>query len=336
MNPWEKWSFGTGITEIQSLVTSAVEGVASGDLTEAQQQALKANIVAALKGPSTQPKAPIQFTNLVEQTMDMAMPSWQQGIWQKLIADAQAQPEKAVAPKAMEPNSNYGLAMELVGLVPGLQKKVKGPCQCGATSSEQTVQHWIMHLNDAHMPRQPWQAADAESNPNSPYWSRLRIADWLDTLDVDLYVTEPGQEPWMLALKDAWEQAGLSAIVNGGVVSAHITDKVNNRRVRAQSVAAAEVTIRALVMKNRPFTVWVTRYPERWIIGPEGLIEYQENVGFDRDMEKVTAAAKALAEAMKPLGDQIKMIADAINKAVGSNQQLLDALVEATKKEEAS
>lgn len=332
MNPWEKWSFGTGISEIQGLIHGAVEAVAHGDLTSSQEEALKANIAAAMKGPEPKvvSKKPIYFDELaVTDSVQSLYDAYMASVTKKVPMSPDLYSGK---PK---PESNVGLAHELIGIVPGLQQRVSGPCEC-AGSKENTVQHWIMHLNDQHIPRTPEQAYEADHSSESYFWTRTRIADWLDTLDVDLHVQEPGQEPWRLALKEAWELAELAAIVSGGTVSAHITDRVNNRRVRAQSVSAAAATVESLVRRNRPYTIWVTMYPQRWVIEPDGTTIHTENLGFDRDMEKVVAASKALVEAMKPLGDQIQMIGEAIKKAIDGNQQLLDALVEATKKEEAS
>lgn len=59
---------------------------------------------------------------------------------------------------------------------PALPCPITGSCEyVGADEAEATsVSDWVMHLNDAHQ------------------WSRERIADWLETLDVDLRAVAGG------------------------------------------------------------------------------------------------------------------------------------------------
>ncbi len=89
-------------------------------------------------------------------------------------------------PKA-KATDNAKLASTLMGKVPGLRVVVEFPCECGygGIKSSGQVQDAIIHLNDNHHPWKKPAAGDA--------WSRERIADWLDTLDVILTIDNKGR-----------------------------------------------------------------------------------------------------------------------------------------------
>lgn len=58
---------------------------------------------------------------------------------------------------------------EMSHSLPGVREKVNAPCDCHDLSGIQhTIRNIIMHLNDSH------------------HWTRNAIADWLESLDVDL------------------------------------------------------------------------------------------------------------------------------------------------------
>lgn len=83
-----------------------------------------------------------------------------------------------------KPVDNAKLASTLMSKVPGLHVVVEFPCDCsyGGSKNYGQVQDAIMHLNDNHHPK-----AKLET------WTRERIADWLDTLDVILTLDNKGQ-----------------------------------------------------------------------------------------------------------------------------------------------
>jgi len=80
---------------------------------------------------------------------------------------------------------NYSQAGNaLTRLIPGLDERAASPCDCpypeGNTFS---IRENIIHLNDTHHPDR--EGADV--------WTRERIADWLETLDVDLRFPTPAE-----------------------------------------------------------------------------------------------------------------------------------------------
>lgn len=62
---------------------------------------------------------------------------------------------------------------ELKKIIPNIGTNVETPCLCGVAAMD--ICHVVMHLNDQHE------------------WSREKIADWLDTLDVDLSLAPSNQ-----------------------------------------------------------------------------------------------------------------------------------------------
>lgn len=82
--------------------------------------------------------------------------------------------------------SHHRRASQLKVMAPGLQAVVQKPCSCNSPGMNLTDSVWqtIQHLNDTHHP----------ANGCDDKWSRERIADWLDTLDVDLTV-DPDRKP---------------------------------------------------------------------------------------------------------------------------------------------
>lgn len=64
----------------------------------------------------------------------------------------------------------------LTEAIPALGQKVPSPCTCIITRP-QVVKDLIIHLNDGHK------------------WTREKIADWLDTLDLDLTFRVPDEIP---------------------------------------------------------------------------------------------------------------------------------------------
>lgn len=82
--------------------------------------------------------------------------------------------------KPQDLTANSSMARDLFHLVPDAATTVPHPCTCGEVPSNMLWQ-LVQHLNDTHHPdRGMGVAGDA--------WSRERIADWLDTLDLDLSV----------------------------------------------------------------------------------------------------------------------------------------------------
>lgn len=82
------------------------------------------------------------------------------------------------------------LAGELIRVMPGLKKRVPWPCACPPSASDRaTVERIIIHLNDTHHPTLGGKSSDP--------WDRERIAQWTETLDVDLTVdtSRPAPEP---------------------------------------------------------------------------------------------------------------------------------------------
>lgn len=77
------------------------------------------------------------------------------------------------------------VATTMEELVPALSKTVRCPCKCSDEDMETSLQHVIIHLNDTHHPKKVTRLAI-----NDP-WSRERIADWLESLDVDLQIKTP-------------------------------------------------------------------------------------------------------------------------------------------------
>ena len=62
----------------------------------------------------------------------------------------------------------------LAKMLPGVKETVRYPCDCCMTYKNDTLYHVIIHLND------------------TCGWSRERVADWIETLDVDTtFKSEP-------------------------------------------------------------------------------------------------------------------------------------------------
>ena len=73
--------------------------------------------------------------------------------------------------------STHGIVAVLTSLFPMIDKIIEFPCSCGSKVPEykDTIHDIIIHLNDKHK------------------WSREKIADWLDSLDVDLTLASISQ-----------------------------------------------------------------------------------------------------------------------------------------------
>lgn len=365
MNPWEEWSFSsTAMSTWKQWLSSAAEG--AGVEEDPKSEALKKAIETAILKPeglatiefdppvSPGPTYPTYYDTAMDQhstakTIEAIMQAQIKSVmssaemkaklmgqpaaggWLDEVYESSAPLGLSMGPTKTGEDDNVHLAGKLIQLVPGLGQKVRQPCTHGGMVSVQTA---IMHLNDLHMPRSKGQVAHANTDPNSPWWTRERIADWLDTLDVDLKVQQPGKEPWVLALMDVWEQAELYAVVNGGKPTATIIDTANSRAVRAQGIEAVKDAVKAVLRKNHVPKIHVLLYPQRWVIDNTGGVTHNANYMDEKAMEKVTDATKKLVEALKPLADQVKAAADALSKAIGDNQQLLAAISEVSKMKE--
>lgn len=111
---------------------------------------------------------------------------WQEGYWSTILKKEAA--ENYISYEVYKSNghviyiesdyhyssggtSHRSLAYELIRAIPGTRAMVQVPCNCGVyAGNEISVQTAIMHLNDTCK------------------WSREEIADWLETLDVDLTI----------------------------------------------------------------------------------------------------------------------------------------------------
>lgn len=124
---------------------------------------------------------------------------------------------------------NEPLAASLIKMAPGLRVYVPYPCGCRNYNGGQSVQTLIIHLNDDHHPKQP-----AGGDP----WSRERIADWLDTLDVNL--TLDSTRPLINEGVTYWTvEAG------GKTRSAHLTVRsaVNSARMMCASTSVQQLQV---------------------------------------------------------------------------------------------
>jgi hypothetical protein len=73
--------------------------------------------------------------------------------------------------------TNHRRALALMKLLPVLSKKVPYPCECRTLDTKTEFLDWvIIHLNDVDR------------------WDRDRIADWLDTLSLDLTLKDTTKE----------------------------------------------------------------------------------------------------------------------------------------------
>lgn len=83
------------------------------------------------------------------------------------------------------------LAGELMRVMPGLSQITAYPCSCNDTERKTTrlvrdrVKNVIIHLNDAHHP----------DTKRDDVWDRERIAQWTETLDIDLTVDTSAPPP---------------------------------------------------------------------------------------------------------------------------------------------
>jgi hypothetical protein len=113
---------------------------------------------------------------------------WVKGGWEQ----AKAVAEKA-AKKAAENAENEARARRLAELIPDARAVVDLPCNCRVTAIgegevpvRKQIWHAIQHLNDLHLPGR----GDGIADP----WTRERIAEWLETLDLDLRVYPTPEE----------------------------------------------------------------------------------------------------------------------------------------------
>jgi hypothetical protein len=89
--------------------------------------------------------------------------------------------EEWIIPGGEQEVGHERLARELLRVMPGLRASVPFPCSCGKTApAKNSVQAVIIHLNDRHHPTK----GALKDDP----WSRERIAQWTEELDVDLTV----------------------------------------------------------------------------------------------------------------------------------------------------
>jgi hypothetical protein len=82
---------------------------------------------------------------------------------------------------------NIDRAKDLGKVVPGLQEWVKYPCDCTSPVAG-SVWETIIHLNDSH------NAGRVAACGRGLAWTREEIADWMDTLDIDLRVQNDKKE----------------------------------------------------------------------------------------------------------------------------------------------
>lgn len=116
-------------------------------------------------------------------------------IVQQIEADhAKAQEiAEAAAKKAAENAENEARARRLAELIPDAHAVVDLPCNCritavgeGEVPVRKKIWNAIQHLNDVHLPG----PGDETGDP----WTRERIAEWLETLDLDLRVYPTPEE----------------------------------------------------------------------------------------------------------------------------------------------
>jgi hypothetical protein len=125
------------------------------------------------------------------------------------------------------------LARELLRVMPGLRVPVDYPCSCGVKASRlDTVQTVIIHLNDRHHPTKGALKGDP--------WSRERIAQWTEELDVDLTVDTsrpppPPRRPKPMSHEQ--KQAVLKSLVNMKIDTSSI-----HKALKEASVEAAKIT----------------------------------------------------------------------------------------------
>lgn len=352
MNPWEQWSFSsTAMSTWKQWLSSASEG--ANIAPNPQDEALKKHLAQAISGVEEPEVVPVKdkglglpmpkfpmFDEHIDPVQDTALQTIET-IMQAQIKSVMSAAEYKAQLKAKylgEPEppthdlqDNTKLAHSLIQQVPGLQSMVTMPCNHGPQKA--TVQTCIMHLNDLHMPKQPWQVKDSMENSKSPFWSRERIADWLDTLDVDLKVTAPGQEPWRLAIEKVWADAEMEAML-GGQVTATLFNQSTKRSTRAQSLTALLDMVKAAKRRGHKFIIRIRVHPQMWQMDADGNVTHTPNWFDEKALEQVTAATKALVEALKPLADQAKAAAEILTKAIGDNTQLLAVMGEVSKKKE--
>lgn len=113
---------------------------------------------------------------------------WVKGDWEQAEAVA-----KKAAKKAAENAENEARARRLAELIPDAHAVVDLPCTCRVTAIgegevpvRKQIWYAIQHLNDNHLPGR----GDGISDP----WTRERIAEWLETLDLDLRVYPTPEE----------------------------------------------------------------------------------------------------------------------------------------------
>ena len=78
---------------------------------------------------------------------------------------------------------NLRRAEKLQAKIPALNEVLPYPCLCKNTAPRR-LSGLIQHLNDAHHPVRTTNPALGDP------WTRERIADWLDTLGLDLTIKE--------------------------------------------------------------------------------------------------------------------------------------------------
>jgi hypothetical protein len=113
--------------------------------------------------------------------------------WVKVHSEQAEAVAKKAAKKAAENAENEARARRLAELIPDAHAVVDLPCTCRVTAIgegevpvRKKVWYAIQHLNDNHLPGRD----DGISDP----WTRERIAEWLETLDLDLRVYPTPEE----------------------------------------------------------------------------------------------------------------------------------------------
>lgn len=144
--------------------------------------------VTPIKGSEVQFKDP--FTGDWEEIGYIAVAA-EVSEYQNIINEHVKQLAMLTATPQPPPTPAAARAKKLRELIPDINTGVRYPCSCAEVDDgEDTPSVWyvIQHLNDAHNPK-----GFGISGPPEDPWSRERIADWLESLDLNLNIT-PNKE----------------------------------------------------------------------------------------------------------------------------------------------
>lgn len=236
-------------------------------------------------------------------------------------------------PGGVTEKSNQHLAYELIAKVPGLKVQVRTPCDCSygveGESHERfvsSVQDIIMHLNDQHQDDSPvaikWRGA---TEPDA--WTRERIADWLDTLDVLLTVDGDGRLfPDDVTYYEVVRETGSRVFADLDTAVAHTYRTVTSHMVTALVKCTGPVTevlyrseedtprlVREAMLDEFGFPNPHKKAAGRHNLSPALLTKAEVEVQAIKDMMDKAApqfqeAADALATAFKPLVGEIQAL----------------------------